>query len=74
MTFKIQLYSIDGFYLLPPEQGQCPNCAAVHDDMQPHDANSFYYQFLFLNTHKRSPTWADEMAHCEPEVQKAWTK
>lgn len=62
------------FQVLPPGKGKCRNCAVEHDDMQPHDATSFYYQVLFANTHGRSATWADAMAHCEPEVQHSWTE
>lgn len=60
--------------VLPPAPGKCRSCAVEHDDMQPHDATSLYYQILFTNTHGRSPTWADAMAHCEPEVKEGWTK
>lgn len=60
--------------VLPPPQGKCRSCAVEHDDKNPHDATSFYYQVLFANTHNRSATWADAMAHCEPEVKELWTE
>lgn len=60
--------------VLPPGSGKCRSCAVEHDDSQPHDATSLYYQVLFANTHGQSATWADAIAHCEPEVKKAWTE
>lgn len=62
------------FQALPPGKGKCRSCAVEHDEMQPHDATSFYYRVLFANTHKRSPTWADAMAHCEQSVQREWAE
>lgn len=59
------------FQLMPPGQGKCPSCAVKHERGQPHDATSFYYQFSFNNAYGRSATWADAIAHCEPEVQEA---
>lgn len=58
---------------LPPGLGKCRICAVEHPDNAPHDATSFYYRVLFVNTYDRSPTWADAMAHCEPEVQQRQT-
>lgn len=65
---------MSNFWVLPPGTGRCRNCGVAHDDMAPHDATSFYYRILFHNTHGRSVTWADAMAHCEEPVQEAWTK
>lgn len=58
--------------ILPPRPGQCPICAVKHDEELPHDATSFYYQFLFSAQWKRSPTWNDAMAHCSIEIQQRW--
>jgi hypothetical protein len=61
------------FNLLPPKDGCCRICAIAHDDDQPHDATTFYYRFLFKNTHGRDATWSDAMLHCSQEVKDAWT-
>jgi hypothetical protein len=74
MDFTQDSVSTGSWQAMPPGQGKCRNCAVAHDDMDPHDATSFYYRFLFVNTHGRDATWADAMAHCEPEVQRAWTR
>lgn len=62
------------FQILPPAWYECPECAVKHKREEPHDATSMFYQIKFLNAHKRPPTWADAMAHCEPKVQAAWTE
>lgn len=60
--------------LLPPPAGRCPECAREHDPQQPHDAQSFYYQFKFNWEHGRKATWADAMAHCSDETKAIWTE
>jgi hypothetical protein len=60
--------------IVPPAPDKCRICAVEHSPESPHDATSFYYRFAFANANKRSPTWADAMAHCEPEVQQMFTE
>ena len=52
--------------------GTCPLCAVSHDPGQPHNRDSLTYQYKFYDQHGRWPTWMDAMAHCTPEIQKAW--
>jgi len=56
------------------KEGQCPECAVVHDAEQPHNQQSLFYQYSFREKHGRWPTWADAMAHCSPEVKAFWVK
>lgn len=60
--------------LLSPRPDYCQICAEKHDPMQPHNAQNFYYQFLFNAQHDRCPTWNDAMSHCSKEVKEAWLK
>lgn len=53
-----------------PGPGLCPICATKHDERDPHDRDSLYYQNQFRKKHKRFPTWADAMSHCT-EMTKA---
>lgn len=62
------------FELLPPAPGLCQECAIDHKETEPHDKNSFFYQVKFFLENGRNPTWADALAHCTPELQKAWKK
>lgn len=57
---------------LPPAPGKCAECATEHEEGEPHNRWSLCYQVRFLQTHGRSPDWADAMAHCTPEVQQRW--
>ena len=58
--------------LLPPAEGKCPVCAVEHAPELPHNAQSLYYQYRFYGVRGRWPTWADAVAHCEPELREAW--
>lgn len=58
--------------MLPAKEGTCETCAVAHDPGQPHNPQSFFYQFRFNAEHKRSPTWKDAMAHCSLEIQSKW--
>lgn len=64
--------------LLPPAPHLCQACAVKHDPGQPHNQQSFHYQYWFrlqeakAGREERWPTWSDAMAHCTPEVQQAW--
>lgn len=67
-----QDFSNPGFHLLPARPGTCPECAIVHDQTQPHNQQSLYYQYHFYADNNRWPTWDDAMAHCTKEVQDIW--
>ena len=58
--------------LLPPKATACPICAVEHEDDQPHNAQSLYYQYRFYGIRGRWPTWADAVAHCSPSIRAAW--
>lgn len=52
--------------------GQCAECAVIHRPDEPHNQQSLFYQYSFMETHGRWPTWADAMAHCAPDVKDRW--
>ena len=58
--------------VIPPPADCCQICAVKHIEVQPHNAQSLYYQMIFTNMIGRAPTWADAMAHCTPVVQAQW--
>lgn len=63
---------MDGFdeiRLCAPGPGKCRVCAGVHDPGQPHDRDSFFYKHWFYRRHRRFPSWADAMAHCDDAVK-----
>lgn len=60
--------------LLPPAPHLCQECAVEHDADEPHNALSLYYQIKFYKDNGRWPTWKDALAHCNEEVQTAWTR
>lgn len=60
------------FMMLPPAPHLCQVCAVEHDEEQPHNAQSIYYQYWFTATNKRQLTWSDAMAHCSDEVKAPW--
>ena len=62
------------FTLMPPSPDMCPVCACNHPPEFPHNARSLYYQTKFFMERDRAATWADAMAHCEPEMQQVWTE
>lgn len=62
------------FQMLPPAPGTCRVCAQVHEEDLPHNRDSLYYQFWFHAQYGRSPTWADAMLHCTPEMRAAWAR
>jgi hypothetical protein len=61
-----------GAYLLPPRPDVCQACAVKHSPEQPHNQQSLYWQYWFHGKHQRWPTWADAMAHCEPDIRQFW--
>lgn len=54
------------------EEGQCAECAVVHDPAMPHNQQSLFWQYSFYEGPGRFPTWADAMAHCTPEMKAHW--
>ncbi|MHB1651419.1 MAG: hypothetical protein ACYCVD_02945 [Desulfitobacteriaceae bacterium] len=60
--------------LLPCAPDVCQECAIKHEPDVPHDQQSLYYQYKFYQQHGRWATWEDAMAHCTPEMQRAWKK
>ena len=53
--------------LLPCAKNVCPACAVDHPPEHPHNMQSLYYQYWFLQRFGRWPTWADAIAHCSEE-------
>ena len=66
--------SMEEIKVVPPSPGTCPVCATKHDPKEPHDRDSLYYQNSFRKRHRRFPTWADAMAHCEEGVKADFKK
>lgn len=60
--------------LVGPREGVCQQCAIDHPPELPHNCHSLYYKYHFYNEHGRWPTWRDAMAHCQQEIQDAWTQ
>lgn len=58
--------------LLPPRPDVCQVCATDHPPGAAHNVGSLYYQYLFYGAHARWPTWADAIAHCQPEDRAMW--
>lgn len=58
--------------LMPPKAHLCQVCAVDHDPLIPHNQQSMYYQMAFHAAQRRYPTWADAVAHCDPEIQEQW--
>ena len=58
--------------LLPAHPSECQFCAADHRPDEAHNNDSLFYQTRFYIKHRRSPTWADAVAHCLVEIQKQW--
>ena len=67
---------LGGFTLLRGrlKEGQCAECAVAHDPAQPHNQQSLFWQYNFMEKQGRWPTWADAMAHCTPQMQADWTR
>jgi hypothetical protein len=67
---------LGGFTLLKGQvkDGQCPECLTEHKPDAPHNKQSLFYQYAFMEVHGRWPTWADAMAHCTPYIQGVWIK
>lgn len=67
---------LGGFTLLRGKltEGQCAECAKVHEPDLPHNQQSLFWQYSFREKNGRWPTWADAMAHCTPEMQQRWIR
>lgn len=59
--------------MLPAKEGTCEQCAVAHEEREPHNAQSMFYQYHFYNEKGRWPNWIDAMSHCKTEVQEIWT-
>src|SRR4051794_22508979 len=64
--------SIDVLEAMDKPMTNCSICAALHKATDPHDAQSAFYQTQFFRIHGRWPTWADAIAHCDPETRSIW--
>jgi hypothetical protein len=60
------------FMLLPPAPGVCQICATEHEEAEPHNRESTFYQLHFYAQWQRSPTWADAMLHCPEDIKQDW--
>lgn len=60
--------------LLPAAPGTCPLCAHPHGPTYPHNCQSIFYQMRFNMAHGRGATWADAVAHCQPDMVALWKK
>lgn len=67
---------LGGFTLLRGKlkEGQCAECAVVHEPTMPHNQQSLFWQYSFMEKNGRWPTWADAMAHCTPEMKAHWIR
>lgn len=66
---NVKVLGLKDMTILPPAKGTCPECGVAHPAGAPHNRDSLYYQYKFMQQHDRWPTWADAMAHCSPEVK-----
>lgn len=57
-----------------PTPRTCPICAAKHDERDPHDRDSLFYQNQFYKAHRRFPSWWDAMGHCTETTKAAWVE
>lgn len=58
--------------MMPAAKGTCQLCATAHEPHEAHNKQSLYYAVRFQAQHGRSPTWADAVAHCSPEIIAMW--
>lgn len=66
--------NLGGLKLLraPMKDGQCPECAVKHAPEMPHNQQSLFWQYSFMEKNGRWPTWTDAMSHCTPEMKRFW--
>lgn len=55
--------------LLPAEPGTCAMCATAHDEREPHNRWSLFYQMRFKQKYGRDATDADAIAHLSAEYR-----
>lgn len=58
--------NLGGFKLLRPPR------AFIHPPEQPHNQQSLFYQYSFMEKNGRWPTWEDALKHCTAEVREVW--
>ncbi|MDJ0593615.1 MAG: hypothetical protein QNJ72_27130 [Pleurocapsa sp. MO_226.B13] len=63
---------IEGLTILPPPKDCCQECAVKHKPNEPHNPQSFFYQYKFNLKHGRAATWNDAIAHCPVKVKVYW--
>lgn len=66
--------SMDEIRITAPVPGTCPVCATKHDERDPHDRDSLYYQNQFFKANKRFPSWWDAMGHCTDMTKAVWAE
>lgn len=75
----VKAVPFSAWQVLPAATG-CPECGVDHEPEMPHDPSSMLYQYRFRSQEakagreERWPTWTDAMAHCTPNIQRAWTQ
>lgn len=60
------------WHLLPAAPGNCPECNYPHQEHEPHNRDTLFYQIKFTAEHGRIPTWADAIAHCPHDLRLLW--
>ena len=60
----------EGFTLLPAKSGTCPTCATKHEQHEPHNQQSLFYQYRFYSQRGRWPTWKDAIEHCPEDIKR----
>lgn len=63
---------LQGCSLLPARAGTCAECGVDHEQHEPHNQQSLYYQCHFYNRHGVWPTWGDALAHCDETTRQFW--
>lgn len=71
---KIGKFGLKDMTILPPKKGVCPICGTAHEACLPHNKDSLYYQYSFMQQHDRWPTWEDAMAHCSEDIRTQCTE
>lgn len=72
MTDLIEGKHLSPFKIFPAKPGTCSECAVDHDENQPHNRDSLFYQYHFFNEHGIWPKWGDAMAHCDEKTKQYW--
>jgi hypothetical protein len=61
-----------GWKILKPGEEMCQTCGVRHEENEPHDANSLYWNLHNELRNLPEPTWSDAIAHCDQDTQKHW--